>query len=266
MLWHWSIRGIAALGAVVLIFVGVQQVQGLVGSFSQLEPGTPQEDDSLLDALLNVDPYVNWERPDGPPRVGIQVGHWKAAEAPDEQEGLRDNTGAQAAGFTEWETNLHIAEITKARLEAAGVVVDLFPVTIPPGYVADAFISIHADGNMDGRVHGYKIAPPWRDRSGNAAQLSDLIEESYGAETGLAIDPNISRNMRGYYAFNWRRYEHAIHPMTPAAIVETGFLTNANDRRVIVHRPDISAKGIAAGVMRFLAATVPDDAWMSVAR
>ncbi len=42
---------------------------------------------------------------------------------------------------------LEIAKKVKTSLEAKGVVVDLLPATIPIDYFADAFISIHADGN-----------------------------------------------------------------------------------------------------------------------
>jgi hypothetical protein len=73
----------------------------------------------------------------------------------------------------------------------------------------------------------------------------------------MIIDPNITRNMRGYYAFNSRRYEHSIHPMTPGAIVETGFITNASDRRIIVNNPKKSAEGIANAILLFLKETAP---------
>lgn len=257
---HRRLFSMIAVGVVLAlaVFIATDHANSLIGSFSQIEPGFEDQESSLSESPTE-DAYANWKRPDGPLRVGIQVGHWFAQNAPDEQEGLRDNTGAQAGGVTEWETNLKIAEETKKRLEAEGVIVDLLPTTIPPKYLADAFISIHADGNADMQVSGYKIAPPRRDRSGTAERLSNLIETSYGAVTGLTIDPNITRNMRGYYAFNWRRYEHSIHPMTPGVIVETGFLTNAQDRTIIVKNPQRSARGIAAGVLVFLKETVPTE-------
>ena len=245
------------LCAALAVFIAAGNVEGFIGSFSETEPGFESED--LPEIPLAIDPYANWTRPPGPWRVGIQSGHWMAEQAPDEQESLRDNTGAQAGGVTEWERNLVIAKEVKTLLEAEGVVVDLLPTTIPPDYSADAFISIHADGNADTSVSGYKIAAPRRDRSGKAQRLADLIEASYGSTTGMKIDPNITPNMRGYYAFNWRRYEHSIHPMTPAAIVETGFITNAADRRLLVQTPKRSAQAISSAVLAFLAETVPQD-------
>ena len=58
--------------------------------------------------------------------------------------------------------------------------------------------------------------------------------------------------MSGYYAFNWRRYDHAVHPMVPAVIVETGFLTNAQDRALLVNESERVAEGIANGIVAFL--------------
>jgi N-acetylmuramoyl-L-alanine amidase len=57
--------------------------------------------------------------------------------------------------------------------------------------------------------------------------------------------------MRNYYAFNYRRYEHALHPMTIAIILETGFLTSLSDRQVLVDDPERAARGIVAAVTAF---------------
>lgn len=200
------------------------------------------------------DPFglKNWTRPVGPVRIGLQVGHWKNEDLPEELSRLRGSTGAHAAGNVEWEVNLAIAEATAAMLESNGVVVDILPATVPEKYIADAFIAIHADGNANTNVYGFKITGPRRDRSGKASQLADAIDETYAAATQLERDPNISRNMLGYYAFAWWRYTHAVHPMTPSVILETGFLTNPADRAIIVEQPERSAQGIANGVMMFL--------------
>ena len=199
------------------------------------------------------DPLNTWKRPTGPPRVALQVGHWKNQELPDEFENLRrTGGGASGGGHAEWEVNLAIAELTADLLRAEGVTVELLPATIPPDYWADALVSIHADGNLDSAVSGYKVAAPRRDQTGKAELLADYIEDSYGQTVPLALDPNVSRNMRGYYAFNWRRYEHSMHPMTVGTIVETGFLTNPSDRQIIVSNPAQAALGIAEGILAYL--------------
>ncbi len=195
--------------------------------------------------------YGAWQR-SGPLRVGIQAGHWKLEEVPEELEGLQDSTGAHGGGHSEQETVLEIAREVKALLEKEGIVVDLLPATVPVDYAADAFVSIHADGSSSANVSGYKIAPPRRDFSGKADALVDALYATYGEATGMRTDANITRRMSGYYAFNWRRYDHALHPMTPAAIIETGFMTSATDRAIIVSKPQVAAEGIAEGILRFL--------------
>lgn len=191
-----------------------------------------------------------WHRPDGPVKVALQVGHLRSNELPEEQQRLRTSTGTSGGGKAEWQTNLAIAEATKAQLEKEGYVVEMLPATIPENYWADIFIAIHADGSTNTNASGYKSSPPYRDKTGKAAELSKVIDDEYGKATGLPYDPQISRNMRGYYAFSWWRFDHAVHPMTTAVIVETGFLTNANDRKVILN-PEKPALAIIRAIKRF---------------
>lgn len=197
--------------------------------------------------------YENVISPEGPKRVGIQAGHWRNSEVPEELEGLKRNGGgASGGGKREVDVVLQIAEKVKILLEKEGVLVDLLPATVPPDYLADAFVSIHADGNTNTSVSGFKIAGPQRDFSGKSETLARNLRDTYKKATGLSEDSNITRRMSAYYAFNWRRYEHALHPMTPAVIVETGFLTSPSDRKIIVNNQDKVAKGIVDGVLNFL--------------
>jgi len=208
------------------------------------------EDVSLFSTLFNPD----WKRPEGPLRVGLQAGHWKNGELPDELENLRlYGGGATSPGGTpEWEVVLAIAEEAKKILEPKGIVVDILPATIPQNYWADAFVSIHADGNDDASVSGFKVAGPWRDFSGKSEELVQLLEEEYDKATNMRIDTNITNNMRGYYGFAWWRYEHSVHPMTPSAIIESGFLTNTQDARFLILQPEVPARAIAAAILKFL--------------
>lgn len=191
-----------------------------------------------------------WEPPAGPVKIALQAGHWKAHEAPHELRGLRGN-GARWENVAEWEANLEIARRTSTMLEEAGYEVDLLPAIVPPGYRAHLFISIHADGSGDPRASGYRVAAPRRDATGRADRIASLLEESYGELTGLRQIPTTTRRMRNYYAFNFRRYEHALHPMTIAVILETGFLTSRRDREVILDDPDRAARAIVHAVTRF---------------
>jgi N-acetylmuramoyl-L-alanine amidase len=153
--------------------------------------------------------------------------------------------------MAEWEANLEIARRAGTMLEARGYAVDILPAVVPPGYRAHLFVSIHADGSNDPRAHGYRVAAPRRDATGRASQMARLLADGYGEATGLRRLEDVTRRMRNYYAFNFRRYEHALHPMTIAVIIETGFLTSARDRRVIVDDPERAALGIVNAVMAF---------------
>lgn len=187
-------------------------------------------------------------------RVGIQAGHWKSAELPSELAGLRSSTGTSGGGVAEWELNLDIARRVAALLQADGIEVDILPATVPPGYSADAFVALHADGDVSGRLSGFKLARARRSviPEIDDALLDDIVQE-YQSATKLRIDPNITRNMTGYYAFSNRRFVHAIAPDTPAVIVEMGFLTNASDRAILLRSPNTVSEGIAQGILRFIA-------------
>lgn len=231
----------------VLLFTFINRENKVSGA-----PPYEIADDSQNVDLNDYGAFLNWKRPDGPAKVALQVGHWKTDEAPEEQKRLRGNTGASGGGKAEWEVNMEIASLTADLLREKGVEVEILPTTIPPDYWADVFVSIHADGSEDTVKTGFKAATPRRDMTGKANKLLSFVEESYGEATDLVKDPNVTRNMRGYYAFGWWRYDHSIHPMTTALILETGFLTSPSDRRLIVDQPEVSAKGLADGIIEYL--------------
>ncbi len=241
--------GILATGA--LLAAGRSQLPavGQTASVSAL-PTVVAAASNATANKVDATPVLMWERPPGPLRVAIQAGHWKAAEAPDEQAGLRTN-GTRAAGKAEWEVNLEIARRAAAMLEERGFIVEVLPTTIPPGYWADLFVAIHADGNPNTSTSGFRAAAPRRDVTGKAHEFVEVLERTYGEATGLRKYPTVTRRMTGYYAFNWRRYRHALHPMTVGVILETGFLTSPHDRRIIVENPDRAARGVAEAIATF---------------
>lgn len=226
---------------------------GLI-AFLDIRNGAPpygiSEDE--VPPIVSNDPYVSWQRPPGPAKVALQVGHWKNNEFPDELEQLRGNTGASAGGYDEWQTNLLVAESAAKILREENILVEILPATVPPEYWADIFIAIHADGSTNTSVSGYKVAAPWRDLTKRADRLVYHLDTQYQLGTQLPEDPNITRNMRGYYAFSWWRFEHAVHPMTTAAILETGFLTNPSDRKMLTQHTEIPARALANGILQYL--------------
>ncbi len=191
--------------------------------------------------------------PPGPKRVGLQVGHWNTYDVPYELRRL--SPGTSAGGWNEWQAAMLIATRAKAFLEDAGVEVDLLPTAIPIRYRSHAFVSIHLDGDTSGRLNGYKVARPGFSSIPEADdEFVRIMNREYGAATGMArdADEHISRRMTYYYAFNTRRYQHAIDLGTPALIIETGFLTNGSDRAFLTGQPDLAGRGIANGILRFL--------------
>lgn len=191
--------------------------------------------------------------PPGTKRVGIQIGHWFVGQLPPELQRL--SAGTSGGGWSEWEVNLLIGQRVVQMLQDAGVEADLLPATIPIRYRAHAFVAIHADGDASGALHGYKLARPGFSSIPEADdELVRIMYREYGAATGMPrdADVHISLRMTYYYAFNTRRYQHAIDLGTPAAIIETGFLTNGSDRAFLTGQPDASARGITNGILRFL--------------
>lgn len=242
------------LVSVLLVAAGAFGFRYLPMTSVHPDPVTAEATPVLASSGAPAEP--EWTRPPGPLRVALQAGHWKAAEAPDEQAGLRDN-GTRWGNRAEWQVNLAIAEHAAELLKEAGYEVEILPTTIPPAYYADLFISIHADGHTNTSISGYRAAAPRRDRTGRAAEFAELLMDRYGKATGLRLYPTVTRRMTSYYAFNSRRYEHALHPMTVGVILETGFLTSARDRAVIVNQPDRAARGIAEAVIHYLGPVSP---------
>jgi len=191
--------------------------------------------------------------PIGPRRIGIQVGHLETDQVPAEL-GTRIlfQNGTSWAGINEVDVNIDIAERIKAQLTARGYSVDILPTTVPPGYLADVFLSLHMDGDGTGEKSGFKLAHGSR-RGPYEDKLVSVLRDEYAKLTGLDWDATgISRNMTNYYPFNWGRYQHAAAPHTPAAILEMGFLSNGHDRDLMVNRADGVATAIVNGIQRFL--------------
>lgn len=190
--------------------------------------------------------------PAGPRRIGIQVGHWQTEDVPAEL-GTRITyqTGTSWAGISEVDVNMDIAQRIKAQLTARGYIVDIIPTTVPVGYLADVFIALHADGDETEEKSGFKIAHGSR-RGPYEDKLVSVLREEYAKVTGLDWDPEVTRNMTAYFAFNWGRYQHAVVAHTPAAILEMGFLSNGYDRELLVDKADGVATAIVNGIQRFL--------------
>ena len=188
----------------------------------------------------------------GPPRVGVQIGHDGVAAHPDELTHLRGNTGGYADGLSELAVNRRVAAALAAVLEAEGVAVDLLRATPPAGYHADLMLSLHADSVFDRSRRGYKSSHFEPPRSALEPRLKGLVDSAYLNATGLPDDSlNTTSNMRRYYAFNFRRYAHSVHPATPALLVELGYLSSPSDAEML-KQPERVAAALTEGVVGFL--------------
>jgi len=193
--------------------------------------------------------------PPGPKHVGLQAGHWLTDQVPPELGRLQQ--GATGGGKQEWQVNLDVAQRTAGLLQDDGIQVDVLPATVPPHYQANVFIALHADGDPAGQARGFKIARPGFSSIPSVDdQLVETLNTAYAAATGLPRDDeHISLRMRYYYAFNSRRYCHAVAPGVPQAIVEMAYLTNATDRQYLIGDPQRLAQALADGIQAFLATT-----------
>ena len=198
-------------------------------------------------------PTPVWNPP-GQKRIGLQAGHFEAEDAPDELASLRRNPGAPGGGRIEWEVTIEVARIAAKMLEERGYAVDVLPTKIPIRYRAHAFAAIHVDGSENQGLRGYKLARP---NFSSVPEVDDRFLEiahaAYGEVTGLPDNTEyVTGRMRNYYAFNARRYQHAVAPGVPQLIYETGFMSNWADREFLFNRPEIAARGIVEGIVRFL--------------
>ncbi len=197
-------------------------------------------------------PGYTLEALEGPIRIGVQPGHWRIDELPDELARLRTSTGAAFGSLRELDLNLAVSRILVDRLAAAGYSAELVPAAVPAGYRADLFVSVHADRADRPDRRGWKLAPPWRP-SPESRRLASAMAEAFRA-SGLPEDQGgVTANMRGYFGFSWWRFSNALSPYTPAVLVEMGFLGNPEDRARMRDNPSLYAGILFEGIRSFLA-------------
>jgi hypothetical protein len=186
----------------------------------------------------------------GPRWVSLQVGHWRNEALPDELKHLDGHTGAYAGGVAEVDVNLEVARLTAGFLQERGYQVEILDATVPVSYTTDLFLAIHADGSSRTGWRGFKATAPW-DSVPASDSFVGLLYEEYGKATGLPVDVVTTDSMADYYAFSSVRYRHAISPGVPAALLEMGFVTNAEDRKVLSTQQEAIAWGITNGIDRW---------------
>ncbi len=188
-------------------------------------------------AISTVEPSPSPDPTPRPWKVGVVAGHWKSDAGAVCPDGLQEVT-----------INLDVASRVVAILQYEGVEAELLPEFSDqlPGYTADAFISIHTDSCIIPEASGFKVArvaasaiPEQEDR------LVACLVQEYGASTGLPVhEHSITYDMTTYHAFS------EIHPETPAAIIELGFM--GADRELLTGNAFEVAQGVVRGIVCFL--------------
>lgn len=182
-------------------------------------------------------PTPNWLR-----RVGIVSGHRGPQVPPDPGAVCPD-------GLTEASINFAVAQQVVRNLRDRGYSVDLLDEfdSRLDGYQAAALVSIHSNTcqNFGEVVSGYLIArAAARSGLGQDDNLVECVARYYGQATALQRRAGVTIDMTDYHTFR------EIHPLTPAAILELGFMLA--DREVLTTMQDEMAKGITDGVLCFL--------------
>ena len=178
--------------------------------------------------------------------IGIVVGH--AGLHPDT--GYADPGATCPDGLTELQVNQEVGKLVQTALEAAGLHVDLLDEWDDRlyGYRAVALVSIHADAclQINDQATGYKITAAVDTAVPDKAQrLVACMIDRYGRATDLRHHPgSITRDMTEYHTFN------EIHSLTPAAVIEVGFLYL--DRDLLTKDPGKVARGIAEGILCYV--------------
>ncbi len=182
-------------------------------------------------------PTPNWFR-----KIGIVSGH----------RGPNNDPGAVCDdGLTEAATVFNIAQLVVRNLRGRGYTVDLldeFDARLND-YQATALVSIHANTCKDWgeTVSGFLVASAAArvTEQGNDSDLVECIARHYAQVSGLERrNDGVTSDMSDYHTFR------EINGLTPAAIIETGFLRA--DRDILTQKPDVLARGITDGIICFL--------------
>lgn len=190
-------------------------------------------------------PTPNWLR-----KIGIVSGH--NGPRPD---GSAVDPGAvceDALGnvlFTEREINFNVATLVVRGLRDRGYSVDLLDEFDPrlQNYQAAALVSIHANTCQDfgEEVSGYLVAKAdSRPEGGIDTLLAECVARYYGDRSKLDRRFGLTLDMTDYHSFR------EIHPTTPAAIIELGFMRA--DQQILTENPEILARGIIDGILCFV--------------
>jgi N-acetylmuramoyl-L-alanine amidase len=244
-------RRVGVLGGVIRALLVVTFAAGLMATILSwftspdfLRPDMRRN----LSAALNADrptvvptiaPTPNWAR-----TIGIVSGHRGPG-----QFASYDPGAVCDDGLRENDINFAVASKVVLALRQRGysvLLLDEFDQRLED-FQAAALVSIHSNDCRDyGEVvSGFLVAKAAAKPAGGPDdQLAECIGTLYGPVTGLNRRFGTTRHMTDYHTFR------EIHPLTPAAILELGFMRA--DREMLTNQQDVLARGITEGILCFL--------------
>jgi N-acetylmuramoyl-L-alanine amidase len=244
-------RTVGVVGGILRSFIVVVIAAGLMATIftwwtpSQFLADNVKQELSIAQetgqsaVVPTVVPTPNWLK-----RIGIVSGHRGPQVPPDPGAVCPD-------GLTEASITFAVSQLVVRNLRGHGYSVDLLDEFDPrlENYQAAALVSIHANtcqvwpGEV---VSGFLIA---RAAARNAVQGTDdllvnCVAQYYSQTTGLGRREGVTSDMTDYHTFR------EIHPLTPAVILELGFLLA--DRPILTGKQEEMAQGITDGILCFL--------------
>ncbi|HEX2619574.1 MAG TPA: N-acetylmuramoyl-L-alanine amidase, partial [Phototrophicaceae bacterium] len=205
---------------------------------------------AIIASGITPSPTIFVPTPNWLSRIGIVSGH--NGPRPDGSPVDPGATCENASGetyLTEREVNFDVATRVVVGLRSLGYSVDLMDEFDPrlANYQGAALVSIHSNTCRDfGEVvSGYLVAKAEaRPENGVDTLLADCITRYYGAHTRMPQHFGVTEDMTDYHSFR------EIHPSTPAAIIELGFLRA--DQEMLTKHQDELAAGIVDGIRCFI--------------
>lgn len=244
-------RTVGVLGGIIRSLIVVVIAAGLMATiFTWWTPSQFLADDvkqelsiaqatGQVTAAPTIMPTPNWLK-----RIGIVSGHRGPQVPPDPGAVCPD-------GLTEASVTFAVSQLVVRNLRSQGYSVDLLDEFDPrlDDYQAAALVSIHANtcqvwpGEV---VSGFLIARAAARTTiqGNDDVLVNCVAQYYGQSTGLERREGVTVDMTDYHTFR------EIHPLTPATILELGFLLA--DRPILTGKQEEMARGITDGILCFL--------------
>ena len=168
---------------------------------------------------------------------------------------VNPNAGAEYAGVREQDVTYDVGIRLAGLLRDGGVIVEqgdpeqvlgstnaqslALRVSAANDWGADYFLSLHTNAAENESAEGAEAFV--YSMRGEAAVFAERILIEYCAATGMRDRGVFARP--GLYVLR--------RTAMPAALVETGFISNRYDRAILTEQPDLCARGLYAGIMKY---------------